>query len=312
MNQTNDFPEFACEYSRRLAAVSPRFALQVYDSACGWADADGDGEYGPDPFGELTHASKCWGLKQRFPDRVLIMTSDRCFMNCRHCTRRGLLGKAQVVRTDEQLSACVEYVKRRPQVRDVLLSGGDILTLSDGDVMRFVDAFASLGQIEVVRVCTRAPCTNPMRVTPDLARRLGECGKVWVNTQFNCADEVTADARRAAELLVKAGIPVSCQTVLLRGVNDSAEEMLRLFRALTSARIRPYYVFMCDPVAGIGQFRVPLEKALQIERECAASIGGLSMPRFVADIPGAAFKVPIAQLRPGAFRPITTAAPVVV
>lgn len=294
-----EFPEYACPYARRLAARSERFALQVYDPKGGDGDVTsprrkGRAEkYGPDPFGELTHASKCYGLKQRFPDRVLIMTSDVCFMNCRHCTRRGLLGQAQVVKTAEQLQACVDYVKARPEVRDVLLSGGDILTLDDRRVMWFVNAFAKLPQVEVVRVCTRAPSTNPGRITAKLARALGRSGKVWVNTQFNCADELTPAARKAASLLVEAGIPVSCQTVLLKGVNDTAEEMLKLLRALTAARIRPYYVFTCDPIAGIDRFRVSRAKARELERICAESVGGLSLPRFVSDIPGAKRKVPV-------------------
>lgn len=290
MTMQTDFPEFACPYSKRLAAKSARFALQVYDpeKPCGRS-----GRYGPDPFGELTHASKCYGLKQRFPDRVLIMTSDTCFMNCRHCTRQGLLGQAQVVRTDEELRACVDYVKARPEVRDVLLSGGDILTLDDSKVMWFVKAFAELPQVEIVRVCTRAPCTNPSRITAKLAKALGRTKKVWVNTQFNCADELTPAARKAAARLVEAGVPVSCQTVLLKGVNDSVEEMLALLRALSAARIRPYYVFTCDPIAGIDRFRVSRAKARAIERACAESVGGLSLPRFVSDIPGAKRKVPV-------------------
>ena len=287
------FPEYACEYSRRLAGKSKRFALQVYDGKAGLRTGEIASDQGMDPFGELSHASKVKGLKQRFPDRVLLMTTERCFMNCRHCTRQWLFGRTETVETDEDLARCVEYVKARPKVRDVLLSGGDPLTLPDDAVMRFVDAFAALDQIEVVRVCTRAPCTNPMRITPRLAKMLGRSKKVWVNTQFNCADEVSDEARKAAALLVDAGIPVSCQTVLLKGVNDSATEMLRLLRALTAARIRPYYVFMCDPIAGIDRFRVPVEKARSIERICAESIGGLALPRFVMDIPGAKRKTPI-------------------
>ena len=298
---SESFPEYACPYSKRLAAHSPRFALQVYDSTpisgnSTQHSALSTQHYSADPFGELSAISKCPGLKQRFPDRVLVMTTDRCFMYCRHCTRQGILGKTAVVDTPEKLAACVEYVKARPEVRDVLLSGGDILTLPDERVMEFVDAFASLDQIDIVRVCTRAPCTNPGRVTEKLAKTLGASKKVWVNTQFNCADEVTEEARRAAALLVDAGIPVSCQTVLLRGVNDSSEEMLKLFRALSAARIRPYYVFTCDPIAGIDRFRIPLEDAKRIERECAAAIGGLALPRFVSDLPGAASKIPIATL----------------
>jgi len=285
----SDFPFYASAYSLALAKRSKRFARQVFPSA---AEKRPDG-FSVDPFGERSRASKCFGLKQRFPDRVLVMTSDRCFTCCRHCTRRGLLDDAEVVTTDAQLAACVDYVKAHPKVRDVLLSGGDVLTLSDAKVMKFVNAFAALEQIEIVRVCTRAPSTEPKRITAALAKKLAKSGKVWVNTQFNCADELTPEARRAAAELVNRGIPVSCQTVLLKGVNDSAAEMLKLLRALSSARIRPYYVFTCDPVSGIGHFRVPLEKAKRIARICAESIGGLALPRFVADLPGAKRKTPI-------------------
>lgn len=287
---SSDFPVFACPYSRRLAERSAAFRLQVYDEGVEVPDAR---DYGVDPFGELTHASKCFGLKQRFPDRVLIMTSDKCFMNCRHCTRRGLLGKAEVVETKEQLAACVDYVKARPEIRDVLLSGGDILTLSDENVLEFVDTFAALDQIDIVRVCTRALCTNPERITDKLADNLSRSKKVWVNTQFNSAEELTLEAVEAAAKLVEKGVPVSCQTVLLKGVNDSGEKMLALLKALTKARIRPYYVFMCDPVSGIERFRVPLDKAKEIEAYCAERIGGLSLPKFVADIPGEKRKLPI-------------------
>ena len=168
--------------------------------------------------------------------------------------------------------------------------------LPDDEVLRFVEAFAALDQIEVVRLCTRAPCVNPMRVTEALAQRLRNCGKVWVNTQFNCAGEVTAEASAACGRLVDHGIPVSCQTVLLAGVNDSVEAMLALFRALQRARVRPYYVFQCDPVAGVSHFRVPIEKVQEIAAACAERIGGLGLPRFVADQPGALRKVPIEEL----------------
>jgi len=287
-----EFPEFACPYAQRLAAVSPRFARQCREGRMR-PDPEDVRRYSEDPFGELSHASKCYGLKQRFPDRVLVMTSDRCFMNCRHCTRRGLLGQAQVVTTDAELKGCIDYVRRHPQVRDVLLSGGDILTLPDAKVAWFVEAFAELSQVELVRVCTRALATNPARVTDRLTKRLARSKKVWVNTQFNCADELTGEAVAAAARLIDRGIPVSCQTVLLKGVNDSPREMLKLLQRLSAARIRPYYVFQCDPVAGIGRFRVPLEKAKRIERYCAERIGGLALPRFVADLPGAKRKTPI-------------------
>lgn len=283
------FPEFASPYAMRLAGRSEKFALQVFDSHLTKAPV----RFGADPFDELSSASRCHGLKQRFKDRVLIMTADRCFMNCRHCTRRGLLGNAEVVRTKAELDACVAYVKSDPEIRDVLLSGGDVLVLPDREVARFVNAFAELKQIEMVRICTRALCANPRRITDSLVKILSASGKVWVNTQFNCADELTPAARKAAAKLVDAGIPVSCQTVLLKEINDTPEEMLKLLRGLSAARIRPYYVFMCDPVAGTEGFHVPLSRAKEIERYCAESIGGLAMPRFVRDVPGAKRKMPI-------------------
>ena len=288
-----NFPRHACDYAERLAKDCAPFRLQLEPDAREQIEED---DYPVDPFGEQDEAAGAYGLKQRFPDRVLVMTSDSCFMNCRHCTRKGLLSEAEVVRTDEELQSCVGYVKSHPDVRDVLLSGGDPLVLPDDEVLRFVEAFAALDQIEVVRLCTRAPCVNPMRVTEALAQRLRSCGKVWVNTQFNCAGEVTADAAAACGRLVDHGIPVSCQTVLLAGVNDSVEAMLALFRALQRARVRPYYVFQCDPVAGVSHFRVPIEKAQEIAAACAERIGGLALPRFVADQPGALRKVPIEEL----------------
>jgi len=249
-------------------------------------------EFSPDPFGELSHAQKVRGLKQRFPDRVLVMTTDRCFGACAHCTRRWILGKTPVVETPDELAACVDYVKRHPQVRDVLLSGGDVLTLPDARVMEFVDAFAALPQVEVIRICTRAPVAHPQRLTDRLARRLAASGKVWMNVHINTADEARI-AGVAVKGFVNRGIPVSSQTVLLRGLNDTPRQMLDLLRTLSSVRIRPYYVFQCDPVAGLEKMAVPLAKAKRIEKYCAERIGGLALPRFVADLPGAKRKTPL-------------------
>ena len=246
----------------------------------------------PDPFGELADAARCPGLKQRFADRVLVMTTDRCFGRCAHCTRRWILGRTPLADTPERLCACVDYVRRHPRVRDVLLSGGDVLTLPDAKVMAFVDAFAALAQVEMIRICTRAPVARPARITDRLARALGRSGKVWANVHVNTAAEA-ARAAAAAARLIDRGVPVSSQTVLLRGVNDTPRKMLALLRSLSAARIRPYYVFQCDPVAGLERFHVPLARAKAIERYCAERIGGLALPRFVADVPGARRKVPL-------------------
>jgi len=243
-----------------------------------------------DPFAEQTAAACCHGVKQRFPDRVLIMAHDQCAMNCRHCTRKGLLGRADVMRTPRQLADAVASVKARPQVREVLLSGGDPLLLSDARLTALVRAFAQLPQVDAVRIGTRAPAALPLRITPALAKRLGAFKKVWVNTQFNHASELTPAAVTACGILVDAGIPVSNQGVLLKGVNDSVEAMMALCAALQRARVRPYYMFQCDPVAGIAHFRVPLARARAIARALPHRLGGLALPRFVRDLPGAPCK----------------------
>ena len=181
-----NFPRHACQYAERLAAECAQFRLQLEPDA---RELEEDDEFSSDPFGENDEASGVHGLKQRFEDRVLVMTSDSCFMNCRHCTRKGLLHSADVVRSDEELQDCLDYVKSRPEVRDILLSGGDPLVLPDDEVLRFVDAFASLEQVDVVRLCTRAPCVNPTRITDELASRLRVCGKVCLSLFFtNCVN----------------------------------------------------------------------------------------------------------------------------
>ena len=247
-----------------------------------------------DPFGELKkNPSLPAGLRRRFNDRVLIMTTSECFARCPHCTRAFILGKTETVDTEEKLEKCVQYVKKHPEIRDVLLSGGDVLTLSNAAVKRLVNAFASLEQIDIVRICTRALVDKPERVTDSLARLLARSGKVWANVHINTAAEAVRAAPAAARLVNK-GIPVSSQTVLLKGVNDTPEKMLSLLRKLSAARIRPYYVFQCDPVAAIEKrFGVPLKKAKAIEKYCAEHIGGLSLPRFVADLPSSLRKTPL-------------------
>ena len=249
-----------------------------------------------DPFGELKPVRGLPpGLRRRFPDRVLVMTTDRCFSACAHCTRKFVLGRAPLADTPGRIAACAEWVRRHPAVRDVLLSGGDVLTLGDEQVERLVSAFAAIDGVEVVRICTRAPVSRPGRVTERLARMLARAGrgKVWANVHVNTAAEART-ARGPAARLVERGIPVSSQTVLLRGVNDTPRKMLSLLRALSAARIRPYYVFQCDPVEGlVERFGVPLERAKEIESYCAERIGGLALPRFVADLPGSRRKTPL-------------------
>ncbi len=252
-------------------------------------------EFSRDPFGELSEAEKVPGLKQRFPDRVLVMTTDRCFRRCPHCTRHWILGASRTVSTVEEIAAAVRYVRRHRRIRDVLLSGGDIFTLDDEKILVLVEAFASLRQIEVVRLCTRSLVDNPARITDELVNRLSRCKKLRVSVHINTAREARKAAKAAAKF-IDCGIPVLSQTVLLKGVNDTPAKMLALLKTLSAERISPYYVFQCDPVAGLERFAVPIEKAKRIERYCAERIGGLALPKFVADVPGAPRKMPISML----------------
>ena len=250
---------------------------------------DGDSD---DPFAELSEASPLPGVVRRFRDRVLVVVADVCAMRCRHCTRKNLLGR-HAVPAWREYARIADYIRERPEIREVLLSGGDPLMLGEAALLRRVAVFTALPRIYSVRLATRIPCTDPARVTPALVRGLAASRKVWVNTQFNHPAEVTPEAAAACALLVDAGIPVSCQTVLLKGVNDDPDTLEELFRRLQSIRVRPYYAFCGDPVNGTAHFRVMSGEAAELEREVARRVGGLALPRFVADIPGAARKVPV-------------------
>ena len=242
--------------------------------------------FGPDPFGEDGPAAVAPGVKQRFPDRVLAQVSLACAANCRHCTRRGLLGRARVA----DLGDLLRVLGERPAVREVLLSGGDPLLLPDEALLRWVEALDALPRLDAIRLCTRTPATLPMRWTRPLVRRLARCRRLWVQTQFNHPRELTPEAAEACARLVERGIPVSNQSVLLKGVNDDPAVMAELCAKLQRARVRPYYVFVCDPVAGIGHFRTAPGAAAALRGYLLSHLGGLACPRVVADVSGAAHK----------------------
>jgi lysine 2,3-aminomutase len=245
-----------------------------------------------DPFAETAHAPFP-GLVHRFPDRLLIMAATDCATRCRHCTRKNTLAQSHALDGHSDLAALLSHIRAHPEVHEAILSGGDPLLLPDARLLRFVAALAALEQLDAIRIGTRVPAVMPMRIDAALARALGRSRKVWVNTQFNHARELTPEAAAACGRLVDEGIPVSNQSVLLEGVNDSVAAMVALCRGLQRMRVRPYYVFACDPVAGTLHFRVAPAKARRIARELATRVGGLALPRFVVDLPGAAAKMPI-------------------
>jgi len=252
---------------------------------------------------EDTRYSPVPGLIHRYPDRVVILTTTACPTYCRHCTRKRLLGRP--VRHDavprharggmsmSNAAAQVRYVRTHPAIKDVILSGGDPLMLPDEHLDRILRAFRAIPTVQIIRVGTRAPVTLPQRITRSLCRILERHHPVWLNTQFNHPREITAESAAACDRLLRHGIPVNNQTVLLRGVNDDPDVMEDLCRSLLRIRVRPYYLLQCDPVAGIEHLRTPVSRGLEIMRELYKRIGGLGVPRYVVDAIHGGGKMPI-------------------
>jgi len=233
------------------------------------------------------------GLVHRYPDRVLAVVTNCCAMYCRHCTRKRIWHEGEWVRSKEDLKAMVRYIRSAPEVREVVVSGGDPLTMNPETLDWFLGELGLIPHVEVLRVGSRVPVVLPMRVTPELARMLGSHRPLWLNTQFNHPREVTPEARDACDRLLTAGIPVSNQSVLLRGVNDSVETMKELCHALQRIMVRPYYLFQCDPVKGVEHFRTNVWKGVEIIEKMRGHTSGLSIPTFVVDVPGGGGKVPL-------------------
>ncbi len=231
------------------------------------------------------------GLVHRYPDRVLLLATSTCFVRCRHCNRRRLWDRPGELLTDAALEAVRSYVIAHPSVREVILSGGDPLTLPNGRLDAILSVVRSIPGIEAVRIGTRAPVVLPDRVDDALCGMLARHAPVWINTQFNHPREVTPGAGEACLRLLRAGCPVGNQTVLLRGVNDSAAIQSELCRALQRWGVRPYYLFLCEDVRGARHFRTGVEQAVSIIGELRRSLGGLAVPNLAVDLPHGQGKV---------------------
>ncbi|MEE9911877.1 MAG: KamA family radical SAM protein [Deltaproteobacteria bacterium] len=232
-------------------------------------------------------------LIHRYPDRVLAMVTKTCATYCRHCNRKRFWKTPQGSTFKSLLGKMVRYVADSPQVREVILSGGDPLTYDDEKLEMILNAFASIPHVEVMRIGSRTPVVLPMRITKNLCRILKRYRPLWFNTQFNHPSEMTPEAARACNMLQEAGIPVSNQSVLLKGVNDSPAVMKRLLYGLQKISVRPYYLFHCEPVKGCGHFRTEITSGLAMMEELRRNCSGLALPQYVADLPGRAGKVPL-------------------
>jgi lysine 2,3-aminomutase len=282
------------EYPMRISDYYMKLAKEVGDPILRQAvptiteledtsnDDDPLNEDGNMPVPNLTH---------RYPDRALLLVTNQCPMYCRFCTRKRKVGKSGVTRNTIQQG--VDYIAAHPEIRDVILSGGDPLMLSDDLICDVLAKLRAIPHLLVIRIGTKVPCTLPQRVTPQLVRRLKKYHPLYINTHFNHPAEVTKEAKRALTRLVNAGIPVGNQAVLLKGVNDDATVLKELFLKLLAARVRPYYLYQADLVKGTEHFRTKVEKLLELYKALRGKLSGLAIPTFVVDGPGGGGKIPL-------------------
>ena len=245
-----------------------------------------------DPLHEDTD-SPVPGLTHRYPDRVLFLITDMCSMYCRHCTRRRFAGQRDGELPSDKIQMGIDYIARTPEVRDVLLSGGDALMISDTMLESILKRLRAIPHVEIIRIGTRIPVVCPQRITDKLVEMIKQYHPVWVNTHFNHANEMTPEAEAACAKLANAGVPLGNQSVLLRGVNDCTHVMRNLMHVLVKNRVRPYYIYQCDLSMGLEHFRTPVSKGIEIIESLRGHTSGLAVPTFVVDAPGGGGKTPV-------------------
>jgi len=234
------------------------------------------------------------GLVHRYPDRVLFLTTDFCSTYCRYCTRSRMVGHGEECKSSyDRWAKALDYIEGNPSVRDVLLSGGDPLTLSNDRLEWLLSRLRRIPHVEIIRIGTKAPVVMPQRITLALTRMLKRYHPLWLSIHFTHPEELTAEVQLACTRLADAGIPLGSQTVLLAGVNDDVDTMRRLFQGLLKARVRPYYLYQCDPIPGSSHFRTSVSKGLEIIQGLRGFTSGYAIPSFVIDAPGGGGKIPL-------------------
>jgi lysine 2,3-aminomutase len=231
-------------------------------------------------------------ITHRYPDRALFLVSPVCASYCRFCTRRRKVGDPEKIPM-AQLESAFRYLEEHTEIRDVIMSGGDPLLLSDRRLDEICARLRAIPHLEIIRIGSRVPCHLPERITPELCAILKQYHPFYINTHFNHPDELTPAAMKGLGMLADAGIPLGCQTVLLKGVNDDPAVMKQLMQKLLVARVRPYYIYQCDQVAGAEHFRTTVEKGLEIVRALRGWTSGLAVPHYVIDAPGGGGKIPL-------------------
>lgn len=245
-----------------------------------------------DPLHEDTD-SPVIGLTHRYPDRVLLLVTDQCSMYCRHCTRRRIAGQTDQSLPLDHFKKALDYISDTPQIRDVLISGGDPFTLSDDRLECILSNLRAIPHVEIIRIGTRTPVVLPMRITDKLIQMLRKYHPVWINTHFNHPHEITPESKAALARLADGGIPLGNQSVLLRGINDCPNIMKKLLHELVMNRVRPYYIYQCDLSTGIEHFRTSVSKGIEIIENLRGHTSGYAVPTYVIDAPGGGGKIPV-------------------
>ncbi len=234
------------------------------------------------------------GLTHRYPDRVLLNVTTFCAVYCRHCMRKRIFSQGERARTKEEIDRMIHYIRKHEEIRDVLISGGEPLSLSNEKIEYILKRLREIKHVEIIRFGTRLPVLAPQRFYDDkLLDILEKYSPIWINTHFNHPNEITEYSAEAVERLLRRGIPVNNQTVLLKGVNDNPETMLKLFRELLKIKVKPQYLFHCDPIKGAVHFRTTVDKGLEIMRYLRGRISGFGIPTYAVDLPGGKGKVPL-------------------
>jgi lysine 2,3-aminomutase len=233
------------------------------------------------------------GMVHRYPDRALVIATTTCSTYCRHCTRKRIAGTRETSITKRRLDQVVAYLAEHPQISDVIISGGDPLTMSTEQLETVLSRLRQVPSVQIIRIGTRVPVVLPQRVTDDLCQMLRKYHPVWINTHFNHPQELTAESAQACRRLADAGVPLGNQSVLLRGVNDDPRIIEQLCRGLVRMRVRPYYLYQCDLVRGVEHFRTPLSCGMEIMEYLRGRLSGLAIPTFVVDAPHGGGKIPV-------------------
>jgi lysine 2,3-aminomutase len=232
-------------------------------------------------------------IVHRYPDRVLFLVTNFCSANCRYCTRSRMIENSNRSINTRQWESGIEYIKQHPEIRDVLISGGDPLTLPGTQLEFLLSSIRKIEHVEIIRIGTKVPAVLPQRITKDLVNILKKYHPLYINIHFTHPDELTKETKNACEMLANAGIPLGSQTVLLKDVNDDVQTMKKLMTGLLKIRVKPYYIYQCDPVQGTSHFRTTVEKGLEIIRGLQGFTSGLAVPHYIIDAPGGGGKIPI-------------------